>query len=124
MLSAANLEALDQAGMGFIVGSRMAKTPADLAAHFRWHGDALVDGQVIDTITVRHGATSKEHDTGRSGRADLGPPRVPGVVAGPLGLQRQEVRTRQQDPDRSGEPGAGGGRWRQASEGHQVRHRP
>lgn len=35
MLSAANLEALDQAGMGFIVGSRMAKAPADLAAHFR-----------------------------------------------------------------------------------------
>ncbi|CAM3192075.1 IS1634 family transposase [Actinomyces slackii] len=62
MLSAANLEALDQAGMGFIVGSRMAKAPVDLAAHFRWHGDALVDGQVIDTITPRHGATSGERD--------------------------------------------------------------
>jgi len=62
MLSAANLEALDQAGLGFIVGSRMTKAPADLAAHFAWHGDALADGQVIDTITPRRGSTSRERD--------------------------------------------------------------
>ncbi|WP_108965483.1 IS1634 family transposase [Actinomyces sp. Z16] len=62
MLSAANLEALDQAGLGFIVGSRMTKAPADLAAHFRWHGDALADGQVIDTITPRRGTRSTERD--------------------------------------------------------------
>ncbi|SHE25561.1 Hypothetical protein ACGLYG10_1782 [Actinomyces glycerinitolerans] len=62
MLSAANLEALDQAGLGFIVGSRMTKAPADLDAHFAWHGDAFTDGQVIDTITPRRGSTSRERD--------------------------------------------------------------
>ena len=53
MLSAANLAALDAAGLRFIVGSRVTKAPNDLASHFRWHGDAFADGQVIDTITPR-----------------------------------------------------------------------
>ena len=53
MLSASNLTALDEAGLRFIVGSRVTKAPADLASHFRWHGDAFTDGQVIDTITPR-----------------------------------------------------------------------
>ncbi len=53
MLSASNLRALDEAGLRFIVGSRVTKAPADLASHFRWHGDAFTDGQVIDTITPR-----------------------------------------------------------------------
>ena len=58
MLSASNLRELDEAGLRFIVGSRVAKAPTDLASHFRWHGDAFTDGQVIDTITPRV-ATSK-----------------------------------------------------------------
>ncbi len=53
MLSASNLKALDAAGVRFIVGSRVTKAPADLASHFRWHGDAFTDGQVIDTITPK-----------------------------------------------------------------------
>lgn len=53
MLSASNLKALDEAGLRFIVGSRVTKAPNDLASHFRWHGDAFTDGQVIDTITPR-----------------------------------------------------------------------
>ena len=53
MLSASNLKELDTAGVRFIVGSRVTKAPADLASHFRWHGDAFSDGQVIDTITPR-----------------------------------------------------------------------
>ena len=53
MLSVSNLTALDEAGLRFIVGSRVTKAPADLASHFRWHGDAFTDGQVIDTITPR-----------------------------------------------------------------------
>lgn len=53
MLSATNLKALDEAQLRFIVGSRVTKAPADLASHFRWHGDAFADGQVIDTITPR-----------------------------------------------------------------------
>ncbi|WP_134772099.1 IS1634 family transposase [Ornithinimicrobium flavum] len=57
MLSADNLKELDAANLRFIVGSRMTKAPIDLASHFRWHGDAFTDGQVIDTITPRVSTT-------------------------------------------------------------------
>ncbi|QCV89163.1 IS1634 family transposase [Acidipropionibacterium jensenii] len=53
MLSASNLEALDGAGLRFIVGSRSVKAPSDLAGHFHWNGTAFDDGQIIDTITPR-----------------------------------------------------------------------
>ncbi len=55
MLSAGNLRELDEANLRFIVGSRMTKAPNDLASHFRWHGDAFSDGQLIDTVTPRTG---------------------------------------------------------------------
>ena len=58
MLSATNLTALDQAGLRFIVGSRVTKAPTDLESHFRWHGDAFTDGQIIDTITPRTGTAA------------------------------------------------------------------
>ena len=58
MLSATNLRELEQAGLGFIVGSRQTKAPADLAGHFEGNGDAFTDGQVIDTITPRHGKSA------------------------------------------------------------------
>lgn len=60
MLSAANLKELDAAGLRFIVGSRQSKAPADLAAHFAWHGDAFTDGQTIDTITPRHQGSRRD----------------------------------------------------------------
>lgn len=53
MLSGKNLTELHEAGLRFIVGSRTTKAPQDLASHFRWHGDAFTDGQIIDTITPR-----------------------------------------------------------------------
>lgn len=53
MLSAQNLTALDEAGLHFIVGSRVTKAPVDLEAHFRWHGDFVTDGQVVDIITPK-----------------------------------------------------------------------
>ena len=53
MLSATNLQALDDAGLRFIVGSRVTKAPHDLAKHFCWHGDHFTDAQIIDTITMR-----------------------------------------------------------------------
>ena len=56
MLSVGNLEAIDQAGLRFIVGSRVTKAPLDLAKHFHWHGNAFTDGQVIDTVTMRRAA--------------------------------------------------------------------
>jgi len=57
MLSASNLKALDELGLSFIVGSRTTKAPGDLESHFHWNGDVFTDGQIIDTITPRHGNT-------------------------------------------------------------------
>jgi hypothetical protein len=39
------------------VGSRMTKAPGDLESHFHWNGDVFTDGQIIDTVTPRHGNT-------------------------------------------------------------------
>ena len=64
MLSAANLAALDEARLRFIVGARQVRAPGDLEAHFHWEGDAPADGQVIDTITPRRGSRS-ERDISR-----------------------------------------------------------
>ena len=64
MLSAANLAALDDAGLGFIVGSRMTKAPGDLESYFHWNGDVFTDGQIIDTVTPRH-ANSAVNDSNK-----------------------------------------------------------
>ncbi len=44
MLSAGNLNALEDAGFSFIVGSRLTKAPYDLADHFERHGNFFTDG--------------------------------------------------------------------------------
>lgn len=61
MLSSTNLDALEGADLRFIVGSRATKAPKDLASHFRWHGDAFTDGQIIDTITPKPRARSQNN---------------------------------------------------------------
>ena len=61
MLSATNLADLDEKDLRFIVGSRMTKAPIDLASHFRWHGDAFKDGQIIDTLTPKTGRRSENN---------------------------------------------------------------
>jgi hypothetical protein len=61
MLSAANLNALEGAGFGFIVGSRLAKAPYDLADHFARHGDHFADGQILESVRVMGaGAAARE----------------------------------------------------------------
>lgn len=62
MLSHSNLAALDERKLSFIVGSRMTKAPGDLESHFHWNGDVFTDGQVVDTVTPRHG-NIKVNDT-------------------------------------------------------------
>jgi hypothetical protein len=52
MLSAANLNALQDAGFSFIVGSRITKAPYDLAEHFDRHGDYFADGQILESSRV------------------------------------------------------------------------
>ena len=64
MLSTKNLDELAAEDLFFIVGSRATKAPIDLESHFRWHGDAFTDGQVIDTITPKNSGI-RENDTNR-----------------------------------------------------------
>lgn len=64
MLSASNLEAIQEEGLRFIVGSRMTKAPDDLAKHFHWHGDYAEDQQVIDTVTMRRGKADADRING------------------------------------------------------------
>ena len=52
MLSAGNLNALEDAGFFFIVGSRISKAPYDLADHFQRHGDHFADGQILESARV------------------------------------------------------------------------
>lgn len=70
MLSAGNLKELDEANLRFIVGSRVTKAPNDLVSHFRWHGDAFTDGQVIDTITPRVATTKAKSVNDTKKRAE------------------------------------------------------
>lgn len=52
MLSAANLNAIQDAGFSFIVGSRLTKAPYDLAEHFQRAGDYFTDGQILESTRV------------------------------------------------------------------------
>jgi hypothetical protein len=61
MLSAANFNALEDAGFSFIVGSRITKAPYDLADHFERHGNYFTDGQVLES--------TREMGTGKAARA-------------------------------------------------------
>jgi len=61
MLSAANLNALEDAEFSFIVGSRITKAPYDLAEHFERHGDYCDDGQVLES--------TRTMGTGKAARA-------------------------------------------------------
>lgn len=56
MLWAANLVALDEAWLSFILSSRQSRAPLDLEAHLRCNPDALTDSQVIETITPKAGS--------------------------------------------------------------------
>lgn len=61
MLSAANLNAIEDAGFSFIVGSRITKAPYDLADHFERHGNNFADGQTLES-TRSMGAGVKARD--------------------------------------------------------------
>ena len=49
MLSAGNLNALEDAGYQFIVGSRLAKAPYDLQEHFDTKGNKFANGQILES---------------------------------------------------------------------------
>ena len=49
---------------------RVTKAPKDLESHFRWHGTAFTDGQVIDTITPKTGRGGKARENSTALRAE------------------------------------------------------
>jgi hypothetical protein len=64
MLSAGNLNAIEEAGFSFIVGSRISKAPYDLADHFERHGNYIPpgeDGHILEsTRTMGKGKDARE----------------------------------------------------------------
>ena len=66
MLSAKNLQDIDEAQLRFIVGSRTTKAPHDLVKHCHWHGNAFTDGQIVDTITLKRWKSDPETLKSRS----------------------------------------------------------
>lgn len=66
MLSATNLQALDDAGLRFMVGSRQIRTPVDLAGYFHWHGSHHEDEQTVDTITMHTKAADRSRTDKRA----------------------------------------------------------
>lgn len=61
MLSAGNLVALEDAGLSFIVGSRVSNAPYDLADQLANRGNFFTDGQTIEA-TRRMGTGKKARD--------------------------------------------------------------
>jgi len=61
MLSAANLNALEDARFSFVVGSRVTKAPYDLAEHFARHGNFFTDAQVLES--------TRDMGTGKAARS-------------------------------------------------------
>ncbi len=122
MLSAANLTALDEARLRFIVGARTTRA-RDLEAHFHWEGDAFTDGQVIDTITPKRGSRS-ERD--KAVRAE--PVRDPHTHQGSWRAiwAYSKKRAAQDTPTLTAQANRARAirRRREASQGHAFCHRP
>lgn len=61
MLSAGNLAAVEDAGLSFIVGSRVSSAPYDLADQLENRGNFFTDGQTIETTrTMKVGSKVRE----------------------------------------------------------------
>jgi len=50
MLSSKNVQALEDAGYHYVIGSRLAKTPYEIAEYAKEPGSKLTDGQIFDTL--------------------------------------------------------------------------
>ena len=123
MLSAANLTALDDARLRFIVGARTTRAPGDLEAHFHWAGDAFTDGQVIDTITPRRGSRS-ERD--KAVRAELvwDPTKYSGSWWAVWAYSKKRAARDTQALTAQANRARAIRRRRETSQGHAVRHHP
>ena len=67
MLSAANLKALDEAGLYVIVGARQTRAPHDLEQYWNQHGDYMADGHIIDQPIPNPNQTGNNTQNTKSG---------------------------------------------------------
>ena len=123
MLSAANLTALDDARLRFIVGARTTRAPGDLEAHFHWHGDAPADGQVIDTITPKRGLNT-ERDKSRKAEPVWDPHTHPGSWRAIWVYSKKRAAQDNHTLDAQANRARAIRRRREASQGHAFCHRP
>ena len=106
MLSAANLTALDDARLRFIVGARTTRAPGDLEAHFHWHGDAFTDGQVTRHHHPQEGLAERAGQEPQV-RAGVGPAHPSRLMESGMGLLQEASGPGQPDPHSSGQPRPG-----------------
>ena len=123
MLSAANLAALDDARLRFIVGARTTRAPGDLEAHFHWEGDAFTDGQVIDTITPRRGSRS-ERDKSRKAEPVWDPHTHPGSWRAIWAYSKKRAARDNQTLTAQANRARAIRRRREAPQGHAFCHHP
>jgi hypothetical protein len=125
MLSSSNLRDLDDAGLRFIVGSRVTKAPNDLASHFHWHGDLFTDGQIIDTITPcdQRGTAAKSSDPKIKAEPVWNPTTHTKSWRG-VGVLDQTRRARHQDTEPAGSQGSRRRHRRQDRSHTTFRHPP
>ncbi|MBB3022103.1 hypothetical protein FHX50_000351 [Helcobacillus massiliensis] len=120
MLSTANLTALDEAELKFIVSSRQVKAPGDLANHFHWNGHC-VHRWAVDRhdhpAPRQHQDRAEEEPAG----AGLGPRAASRALAGRLGLLPQTRSPGRTHTHCAGEPGPGRDRRGRGGEVDPVR---
>ena len=123
MLSAANLKALDEARLRFIVGARQVRAPGDLEAHFHWEGDAFTDGQLIDTITPKRGSRS-ERDKSLKAEPVWDPGTHPGSWRAVWSYSKRRAARDNQTLTAQANRARAIRRRREAAQTHPFRHRP
>ena len=123
MLSATSLKSLHEARLRFIVGARQVRAPGDLEAHFRWSGDAFTDGQLIDTITPKKGSRS-ERDKAVRAEPVWDPVEYSGSWRAVWAYSKKRAARDTQTLTAQANRARAIRRWREASQGHAVRHRP
>ena len=123
MLSAANLTALDDARLRFIVGARQVRAPGDLEAHFHWAGDAFTDGQLIDTITPKRGSNT-ERDKSLRAEPVWDPDTHPGSWRAVWAYSKKRAARDTQTLTAQANRARAIRRRREASQGHAFCHHP
>ena len=123
MLSAANLKALDEARLRFIVGARQVRAPGDLEAHFHWEGDAFTDGRLIDTITPKRGSRS-ERDKSLKAEPVWDPGARPGSWRAVWSYSKRRAARDNQTLTAQANRARAIRRRREAAQTHPFRHRP